>query len=147
VTKPVRRTAVAGASWRVPAAIVVTVLVAALPAGTVRAQHAPAPPPAATRPVPATPGDLSREEKRCAAGVRRVERHKEKLAETQRTIEAHRKTIENCGDPRACERAAYRGRTLATRESNEARQLGRLEAEARVLCDAATAAARPTQPR
>jgi len=147
VSGPVRRLAVACLARCVPAAIVAVALVAALRTPAALAQDTPAPPPAATRPVPATPGDMSREEKRCAAGVRRVERHKEKLAETKRTIEAHRKAIESCGDPRACERAAYRGRTLATRERNEARQLDRLATEARSLCDAASAAARTTLPR
>jgi hypothetical protein len=143
VTGPLRRIAVACLSRCVSAAIVAVALVVALRTPAALAQDTPAPPPAATRPVPATPGDMSREEKRCAAGVRRVERHQEKLAETRRTIEAHAKAIESCSDPRACERAAYRGRTLATRERNEARQLDRLEAEARNLCAATVPAPKP----
>jgi hypothetical protein len=139
----VRRVAVACVARCVPAAIVAVALVAVLRTPAAFAQDTPAPPPATTRPVPATPGDMSREEKRCASGVRRVERHKEKLAETQRTIEAHRKAIESCSDPRTCERAAYRGRTLATRERNEARQLDRLETEARNLCAATVPAPKP----
>ena len=143
MTGPVRRLAVSCLTRCVPAAIVAVALVAVLRTPAALAQDAPAPPPAATRPVPATPGDMSREEKRCAAGVRRVERHQEKLADTRRTIEAQAKAIESCGDPRACERAAYRGRTLATRERNEARQLDRLQTEARNLCTAAVPAPKP----
>jgi len=143
---PFRRRAASGTRG-IGAAIVLAFAVLAAPASGTPAGDAEAPASATQRAVPATPGNLTREEKRCNASVRRVDRHKEKLAETQRTIEAHRKTIEHCGDPRTCERAAYRGRTLATRERNEARQLGRLEAEARALCDAATAAAQPTKPR
>ena len=90
---------------------------------------------------------LSREEKRCASGVRRVERQREKLAETRRGVEANRAAAAACSDPRACERTAHRGKTLEARASNEERQLGRLEAEARTLCDAATAAAERTKAR
>lgn len=99
--------------------------------------------PTATRPAPATPGNLTREEKRCNAGLRRVERHKEKLAETKRTHEATRKAVETCGSPRACERASHRERTLDARARNEERQLARLDAEARDLCAAAKAAQKP----
>ncbi len=97
---------------------------------------------ATQRAVPATPGNLTREEKRCNASVRRVDRHKEKLAETRRAIGANRAAGEGCADARACERTAHRGKTLAARERNEERQLERLEAEARALCDVAAAAAR-----
>jgi hypothetical protein len=93
--------------------------------------------------VPATPGNLTREEKRCNAGLRRVDRHKQKLAETKRIHEATRKAREECASPRACEQASHRERTLDARERNEERQLAKLEAEAQDLCAAARAAPGP----
>ena len=134
-----------------PAACVVTpharlvlacaaVFACALLAGTATAEaNLPSSSPAATRPVPATPGNLTREEKRCNAGLRRVDRHKQKLAETKRIHEATRKAREDCGSPRACEQASHRERTLDARERNEERQLARLDAEALKLCAASAA--------
>ncbi len=81
--------------------------------------------------MPATPGNLTREEKRCNAGLRRVDRHKEKLAETKRVHETHRKVAASCGSARSCERAAHREKTLDARERREVSQLAKLEAEAR----------------
>jgi hypothetical protein len=101
------------------------------------------PPPTATRPAPATPGNLTREEKRCSAGVRRVDRHKEKLAETKRAHAAHLKVAASCGSARACERAAHREKTLDARERREESQLAKLEAEARNLCAAVVPAPKP----
>jgi hypothetical protein len=115
-----------------------------LSVGTATAQaDLPASSPAATRPVPATPGNLTREEKRCNAGLRRVDRHKEKLAETKRVHEAHRKVAASCGSARSCERAIHRENTLDARERREESQLAKLEAEAQDLCAAAGAAPRP----
>ena len=115
-----------------------------LAAGAATAQaEPPSSPPTAMRPVPATPGNLTREEKRCNAGVRRVERHKEKLAETKRTREAHREVAASCGSARACERATHRAKTLDARERREESQLAKLEAEAQYLCAAAGAAPGP----
>jgi hypothetical protein len=115
-----------------------------LPAGAATAQaDPPSSPPSATRPAPATPGNLTREEKRCNAGMRRVDRHREKLAETKRAHEAHRKLAASCGSARACERASHRERTLDARERREESQLAKLEAEARNLCAAATPAPKP----
>jgi len=105
------------------------------------AQDAAAPPPDIAMPAPSVPGNLTREEKRCNAALRRVERHEEKLAETKRALEANREATSNCSEPRACGRAAHRRNTLAARERNEERQLARLETEARSLCDASAAAA------
>ena len=100
-------------------------------------------PAAGARPGPATPGNLTREEKRCNAGLRRVERHKEKLADTKRTHEAHREVAASCGSTRACERATHREKTLDARERREESQLAKLEAEARNLCAAVVPAAKP----
>jgi hypothetical protein len=97
----------------------------------------PSSPPTATRPAPATPGNLTPAEKRCNAGLRRVDRQQQKLAETKRIHEAARKTVENCGSTRACDQATHRERTLDARSRNEERQLARLEDEARSLCAAA----------
>lgn len=105
------------------------------------AQDAAPPPPDIAKPAPITPGNLSREEKRCNAALRRVERQSEKLAETKRALEANREATAGCSNTRACDRAAHRRNTLAARERNEERQLARLEAEARSLCDASAAAA------
>jgi hypothetical protein len=141
---PARSAALAATppAWRVLAWV--AAFVATLVAGRASAQaDPPSPPPTATRPAPVTPGNLTREEKRCKAGLRRVDRHKEKLAETKRIHEATRKAAETCGSPRACERASHRERTLDARARNEERQLARLEAEAQDLCAAAGAAAKP----
>lgn len=124
------------------AAIVLAFAVHAVPASGTPAGDASAPAAATQRAVPATPGNLTREEKRCNASVRRVDRHKEKLAETRRAIDANRAAGEGCANARACERNAHRGKTLDARKHNEERQLARLEAEARALCDVAAAAAR-----
>jgi len=123
--------------WIVPLAL-------ALPSGPIHAQqYVAATPAAAARPVPATPGNLTREEKRCNAGLRRVDRHKEKLAETKRAREAHRTVAASCGTARACERAAYREKTLGARERREESQLAKLEAEARNLCAEVPPAPKP----
>jgi hypothetical protein len=114
-----------------------------LAAATVAQADPPSSPPAATRPVPATPGNLTREEKRCNAGLRRVDRHKEKLAETKRAHEAHRAVAASCGSARACERAAHREKTLDARERREENQLAKLEAEARNLCAEVAPAPKP----
>ena len=100
-------------------------------------------PPTASRPAPATPGNLTPAEKRCNAGLRRVDRQQQKLTETKRLHEAARRTVENCGGARACEQASHRERTLDARSRNEERQLARLEAEARSLCAAVTPAPKP----
>jgi hypothetical protein len=123
-------------AWIVPLAL-------ALASGPVDAQQDVAAPPAAMRPVPATPGNLTPEEKRCNAGLRRVDRHQQKLAETKRVREASRKAVENCGSTRACEQASHRERTLDTRERNEERQLARLDTEARKLCAASASKPAP----
>jgi len=101
-----------------------------------------APPSAAARPAPATPGNLSREEKRCNAALRRVERHRETIAETRKAQDANLRTAENCATKRACEQASHRERSLLARRERQERQLAQLEAEARNLCDAPTAAPR-----
>ena len=143
--RPPRRVHGAAARRRALAAICLAAAAIVWQATAAVAQDAGTP--AASRPVPATPGNLSREEKRCASGVRRVERQKEKLAETRRALDANRAAAATCGDPRACERTAHRGKSLEARAHNEERQLGRLEAEAQALCDAATAAAGRTKAR
>jgi len=126
------------------AAVVLATLIWALPPGRVRAQEAALAAPAdATRPAPATPGNLSREEKRCNAGLRRVERHRMKLAETTRAVEANRKTAEACGSRRACDQASHRDKTLGARARREERQLAQLEAEAKKLCATASSPAGP----
>jgi hypothetical protein len=126
---------------------IVPILALALLAGAACAQDADLPtrpaPSAATRPMPATPGNLTREEKRCSAGVRRVERHKEKLTETKRAHEAHRKVAASCGSARTCERAAHREKTLDARARREESQLAKLEAEARSLCAAVVPTPQP----
>lgn len=117
-------------------------LACALAAGTTLAQGGSSQAAVATaKPAPATPGDLSREEKRCHAGLRRVDRQREKLAQTHRAREESVKAAETCGTPRACERSAHRSKSLDARERQEERQLAKLEAEARALCDEAAAAA------
>jgi hypothetical protein len=138
---PFRRRAASG-TRTIGAAVLLAWAALALPTGATSAGEAVTQETATQRAVPATPGNLTREEKRCNASVRRVERHKEKLAETRRAIEANRAAGAGCADARACERTAHRGKTLAARERNEERQLARLEAEARALCDVAAAAAR-----
>ena len=123
-----------------------TAIACTLAAGAAIAQAdppSPLPPPTTIRPVPVTPGNLSREEKRCTAGLRRVDRHKEKLAETKRVHEAHRTAAASCGSARTCERAAHREKTLAARERREVSQLATLEAEARQLCAAVAPAPKP----
>jgi hypothetical protein len=142
VKQPAPRAAVVVTRRRVLACA--TALACALLAGAAAAQaDPPSLPPAAARPVPATPGNLTREEKRCNAGLRRVDRHKEKLAETKRAHEAHRAVAASCGTARTCERAAHREKTLDARERREESQLAKLEAEARILCAEVPPAPRP----
>jgi len=120
-------------------------LTCALAAGTAFAQDTlPSPAPTAAAVAQDRTGNLSRAEKRCNAALRRVERHREKLAETQRAIEAHRKTAGSCAGRRACDQASHREKTLTARERREARQLDQLEAEAEKLC---AVAATPAGPR
>lgn len=147
MTVPRPRACAARIPQRIGAAVLFAWATLALPATGVASGGAPGPAAATQRAVPATPGNLTREEKRCNASVRRVDRNKEKLAETRRAIEANRAASRSCADARACERTVHRGKTLAARERNEERQLARLEAEARTLCDAATVAAERTKAR
>ena len=122
-----------------PAACAAAFACALSATGAIAQADPPSSPPTATRPAPATPGNLTPDEKRCNAGLRRVDRHKQKLAETKRIHEATRKAREDCGSPRACEQASHRERTLDARERNEERQLARLDAEALKLCAASAA--------
>jgi len=126
-----------------PAACAAAFACALSATGAIAQADPPSSPPTATRPAPATPGNLTPDEKRCNAGLRRVDRHQQKLAETKRLHEAARKTAGTCGSARACEQASHRERTLDARSRNEERQLARLEAEARSLCAAVAPAPRP----
>jgi hypothetical protein len=131
---PAAAAAVATPRARLFLACAATLACALSATGAIAQAGPPSTAPTATRPTPATPGNLTPAEKRCTAGLRRVDRHQQKLAETKRLHEATRKTVENCGSARACEQASHRERTLDARSRNEERQLARLEAEARSLC-------------
>jgi len=106
----------------------------ALAAGAALAQQEPPAAGSRYRLAPATPGNLTREEKRCHAGMRRVERQNEAIAETARALAANQRASETCSGKRACDQVFHRRKALEVRLDRQQRQQEQLGADAAQLC-------------
>ena len=78
----------------------------------------------------------STEQKRCAAGERRVARHREGLEAIDARLSADRAARNACATPRACKRLDREIKSEEARRTRVARQLAQYEDEARRICAA-----------
>jgi septal ring factor EnvC (AmiA/AmiB activator) len=83
----------------------------------------------------AAPGERpTAEQKRCAAAERRVDRHRESLAQLDARLERQRQAREACASPRACDRVDREIKSEETRRRRIERQLAQFESESEAIC-------------